>query len=534
MRSDSNAAALVAAAKPRRGHGRLGGLRVPNGAQVVNRPFDDIAPSGRDGITAAAQVLSQRPLDRKKKQARRATAESWQDEAWELRDETGELRFIGDRQARAASQARLFVGKKVDPAGTPEPVADGIGAEVSAALFANVGMSEQVVKRAAQHLIYNGESNLLVAEDEDTGQLVWSAHSVSELTGSAGRWRLNDGTEQREIDDDTEILIRCWTPHPEWLSRADAPVRAVLPIARELRALSMYVSAQVESRLAGAGLLLLPEGIESMHSQGGDDDDDYPFADELTDYFVTPVTDRDTAAAVTPFMATVDPELIDKIKHLRFDTPLDEHAPELRDESIRRVGLGMDSDPSVLLGQGSGNHWSAWAVDESEIKYGVQPILATICHALTVGLLRPLLIDKGVPPHEVDLYSVWYDTTPLIVRPDRSKDAQALFDKDVISASVLRQANGFSDVDAPEDDETNRAVLMSLLQSRPDWADKILPVLGIVIPGIGGAEETAEEAAAEVETAPGAELATPGEFAAEVAPEPANGPPVLGETEATR
>ncbi|QRY62742.1 hypothetical protein JVX90_00245 [Gordonia sp. PDNC005] len=502
-------------------------LRVPAGAQIVQFPVE--SGGTRPAIVAAAQVLSRRKLDRTVK---RAPAEAWQSEVWALRDETGELRFIGDRQARACAQARVFVGKKPDPSGEPEPVTDGIGAQLAQALFAATGMIEQTIRRAAQHLIYNGETLLVVREDDD-GQLELSAHSVSELTGSPGRWKLSNGIDKpRDVGDD-EIVIRCWTPHPEWSARADAPVRAVLPIARELRGLSQYVSAQVDSRLAGAGILLVPQEIESMQSQADDDGEDpLPFADELTEYLMTPVADRDSAAAIVPFMATVPAELLDKIKHISFATPLDEHAPALREECIRRIGLGMDSDPSVLLGQASSNHWSAWAVDENEIKFGVQPIVATICHALTVGLLRPLLVEQSIP--DPDLYSVWFDTTPLLVRPDRSKDAQALFDKGVISAAILRRENGFDDSDAPDAEEIKDKVVRDLIGTRSDLIDKLLPQLGIIIPGITDNAERVDDTLAEEDATVATDTAPAGESTPAVAPEPPNAPPVMGETEATQ
>ena len=501
-------------------------LRVPEGAQVVQ--LDRSTGESRPPIIASAQVLSRRKMDRTSK---RAPTEQWQTEAWELRDQTGELRFIGDRQANACSGANLYVGRKPTPASDVVPVDDGsIPAQLSSALFANKGMVEQTLRRAAQHIIYSGESNLLIRED-DNGQLTWDAHSITEITGSPGRWKLNDGVEKpRDVGDD-EILIRAWRAHPEYSARADAPVRAVLSTARELRAMSQYVSAIMESRLAGSGLLLLPEGLESMHSQGGDDDDDHTLADELTDYFVETIKDRDLASSVVPFMLTGNPDLIDKVKHIAFSTPLDDKMADLRDESIRRIGLGMDSDPSVLLGQGSGNHWSAWQIDESEIKYGVQPVLAIICHALTVGLLRPLLVEQGVP--DPDLYSVWYDTTPLLVRPDRSKDAQILHDRGVISDAVLRRENGFDESDAPDVEERMRTVVRDLIATRSDLIDKWLPALGITVPGVTDnpvrVDDTLSDAILEQQdqaaTAPAPDPAA--------APEADNGPPIQGETEAS-
>lgn len=497
-------------------------IRVPLGARVAQFEIGGKSPKV---ITAAAQVMSGKKIDRKMK---RPGTQEWQRASWDLRDEIGEFRFIGDRQARACSQVRLFIAEKSSPDSDPTPVGEGRPAELSVALFGNTAAVEQNLKRAAQHLIYNGESILDVRDADGNGTLEWSAHSVSELTGSPGKWKLTDGLTPRDVDEDTEVIVRAWTPHPEKTVMADAPARAVLPAARELRALTMYVSSQVDSRLAGSGLLLLPQGIESMHSQSDDPDAaEYTFADELTDYMLEPVGNRDSAAAVVPFMATVPPDLIDKIQHITFDSALDAQAPQLREEAIRRIGLGMDSDPSVLLGQASSNHWSAWAVDENEVLYGVSPLVSAICHALTVGVVQPLLEADGVL--DPARYLVWFDTTPLQVRPDRSKDAQTLYDKGVISREVLRRENGFGDADAPTQDETDEQRLWDLLQMRPDWADKILPVLGLVIPGIGGAPEAADEAAAEVEGPPGTEPVA----VETVAPEADNGPPVMGDTEAT-
>ena len=514
-------------------------LRVPVGAQVVHDPVDTSAARG--ALTASAQVLSARTLDRKPK---RAPVEAWQTEVWELRDETGELRFIGDRQARACGQVRMFIGRKdsadsepVPVTATPDPDSgtmpdanDQMVAALADALFPSEGSTEQMVRRGAQHLIYNGETNLLISEDEATGKLTLTAHSVSELTGSAGQWKLNDGVDKPRDITDREIVIRCWTAHPEYGGRADAPVRAVLPVARELRALSQLVSAQADSRLAGAGLLLIPDGLESMHSQhggDGDDDDDLTLADELTDYMTVPIKDRDSAAAVVPIMLTGNGEMLDQVRHLTFATPLDAEAASLRDEAIRRIGLGMDSDPSVLLGQASSNHWSAWAVDENETKFGVAPVCATLCHALTVGLLWPLLADQGVP--DPQRYVVWFDTTPLTVRPDRSKDAQALYERGAISAAVLRRENGFDDADAPSDDEMKKTIVRDLISARSDLIDKLLPELGIIIPGITDNAERVDDTLADDDTGQVVDTAPTGP-----APEPDNSPPVMGETEATQ
>ncbi|WP_353107821.1 hypothetical protein [Gordonia sp. (in: high G+C Gram-positive bacteria)] len=516
-RRDSNAA-LYAPRTP----SRLGRMTVPDGARVAQFVVANDNPKTNKGrgpktIVAAAQVLGGKKVDRKIK---RPGQQDWQRQAWALRNEIGELRFIGDRQARACSQVRVFIGRKATPDSDPAPVEPNSPAgQLSKALFGNAAATEQDLKRAAQHLIFTGESNLLITEDGNGG-FDWSAHSSTELTGAPGKWKLTDGLTPRDIDEDKEVLIRAWNPDPEKSAMADAPVRAVLPVARELRALTMYVSAQVDSRLAGGGVLFVPQGIQSSQPVG-EDGSTVPFGEELTDYMIEAIRDRDSAASVAPLVVELPSDLIDKVKHVTFASPLDSEAPGLRDESIRRIGLGMDSDPSVLLGQASSNHWSAWAVDENEVKYGVLPVVSTICHALTIGLVQPLLQSEGVA--DASSYVVWYDATPLQVRPDRSKDAQTLYDKEVISAETLRRESGFDDSDIAADDEVEARKLWQLLQMRPDWADKILPRLGIYLDDVGGAPESADEAQTGDETQTTSPLDSPtGE-----APPPDNSPPTM-------
>ncbi|UCZ88660.1 hypothetical protein [Gordonia sp. WA4-43] len=498
---DSTAPAIAEqAGRPR---GVFSRIRVPSGAVVASYPVPK-TKSGRRGsrgesITASAQVLTQKKIDRR---TRRVPAQRWQSEAWQLRRETPELRFMGDRQARACSQVRLFIGRRDKLDEETTPVEDGPAADLAEMLFGNEPMVEQALKRYGQHLIFNGESLLLFTEKE--GRIDWAPHAASEITGDSPNFKLNDGITTSNIDPATQMLVRSWTPDPERSAMPDAPVVAVMPVARELIGLTKYVSAQVDSRLAGAGLLLLPQGIESIMTADTDRPDDYSFADELTDYMVVPIRDRDSAASVVPFMAMVPPELVDKVKHLTFDSPLDPHMHERRQEAIRRIALGMDSDPSVLLGMADSNHWSAWAVDENEVKLGVAPILSTACHALT-QVVQPLLEQMGVT--DADAHVVWFDTAPLDMRPDRSKDAKDLHERGAVSGETVRRETGFTDRDKPNADEHRRFLAEKLVLANPAFA----PALADLI-DLGDIDWT--------KAAPTAEPATPGSSAEEGATDP--------------
>ena len=436
---------------------------------------------GRDhvnSLTAAAKVIhGANVASSTKAQYKKQT---WQAESWQLRNEVGEFRFSGDRSARAVSQVKFFGAKLDNPMNDPEPLTEGTAFDLSHGMFGSRARTQQSIKRAAQQLSFVGESLLVVSEDEN-GNHRFDPMSTTELTGAGQSWTVNDGLEPRRLRDD-ELVIRCWMPDPEQSGLPDCPARAVLSSARTLRELSKHTSAQVESRLAGAGLLLVPKEIEVMAGQGdpdrGDEEDDEidPFVADLMDMMMTPLSQPDSASALVPLVAKVPADVVDKIKHLTFSTPLDPQAKDLRAEEIRRIALGMDSPPEVLLGMSSGaNHWSAWQISEDEVTLTILPTAATIAHALTVGWYQPALQQLGVPDWES--YQIWFDASTLELRPDRSKDAQSLFDKKELSAEAMLRENGFTDEDAPDEKERTTRELWALVAAQPQLGPALLPYL---------------------------------------------------------
>ncbi|SNS58878.1 hypothetical protein [Rhodococcoides kyotonense] len=460
-------------------------MREVPGAIVahINIPYDgggDLS-QGHHSLTAAAKIVHGGNVASSSKAQFKKQA--WQKDSWELRSQVGEFRFAGDRIARAVSQVKFFGAKVDDPLAEPDALTEGPAFELSNGMLGDKARTQQSVKRAAQQLSFSGESLLVVSQD-DNGRHHLDPMSTTELTGAGKTWTVNDGIEPRKLTDD-ELVIRCWTPDPEQSALPDCPARAVLSNARTLRELSKHTSAQVESRLAGAGMLLLPKEIEIAAGQGdperGDEDDDEidPFVADLMDMMMTALSDPDSAAALVPLIAKVPAEYVDKIKHLTFATPLDPQASNLRAEEIRRIALGMDSPPEVLLGMGSSNHWSAWAVGEDEVTLAVIPTAATIAHALTIGWYQPALQQLGVP--DWDRHQIWIDASALKLRPDRSKDAQALYEKKELSAKSMRAENGFDEDDAPEDEERINRELWALVSAQPQLGPALIPYL---VPGL--------------------------------------------------
>jgi hypothetical protein len=398
----------------------------------------DVTPEGahRQIVAAAAVLAGGKNPNRKL----RVGSLPWQTEVWELRRQTGELRFSGDRVARALSRAKLYVAEITPDSDEPKPTENEDLDALAQELFAQAGPQ---LLRAGQHITFAGETIIHVEQDPDTGAMTWSARSTREVSGQGKTWKINDGSQvTRDVGPD-ELLLRCWTPDPEFGYWAESPVQAVLPPARTLRGLNQRTDAEINSRMAGNGLLLVPEDIEVLASAPGAKKAE--FLDSLIEMMTTPIKDPNSVAAVVPLVAKVRADIVDKIKLVRFDSALDPRMPEMQDRQIRRIALGMDSDPAVLLGQGTTNHWSGWLIDENESKYVIGPLAATICHAFTIGLLRPLAQQLGLDPSK---FLVWYDLSGLEIRPDRTADSRELRKMKVLSTEATLREHGFGPEDA--------------------------------------------------------------------------------------
>ena len=436
---------------------------------------------------------------------------SWQTEAWAAYDEVGEERFLASTLAGRLSQARLYVQHKPltgphsslrdDPTDVTD-TASGPTAALAEAVLAALGASQQdlgqMLQRLATNLFVAGEGWLVgvprhvideaspsaapavtaPSPDPALTDLVWRVLAVTEVSsvGRDGRAvRLNlgtDGSAPVEVSSDEVYMVRVWRPHPARYWEADSPTRACLPILRELIGLTRHISAQIDSRLAGAGILVVPSSASAALASDAADSSAYgapdPFVSALMDSMLRPIENRDDASAVVPLVVTVPDEAADKMSHLTFSTALDAGARDLRDEAIRRLALAQDAPPELLLGSGAMNHWGAWLTREDTVTTHIEPVLALICDALTSQYLRPVLLSAGLSEDEVRTLSVGYDVSALVARPNRSEEALNLHRAGAVSDEALREASGFDDSDAKPLDERALMQALAMVSKRPD------------------------------------------------------------------
>jgi len=368
------------------------------------------------------------------------------EKGWQYHDTVAELRYVANWVGNMMSRARLVV-MRID-GDAHVPVTDGPAAEVLDAYFGGQQGQEQMLRATGVNLTITGELyHAVVGADEQW--YVLPSGSVQQdrakrLTARIGSRRVQLG--------DSDMVIRVWTPHPRNADEADSPVRSNLSNLEEVRRTTEHVAAQLDSRLAGAGLLLLPSEIQFAAPAGIDPQANQAdaFMQVLGEAMTTPIKDRSSAAAVVPIVITAPGEYLDKVQHLTLWTTLEASVIGMRDNAVRRLAMGMDTPPEVMLGNADSNHWNAWVADEASIKSNLEPRLGVVAHAVTTGYLRPAL--EGLVP-DPGSYVVLADTSAIRLRPNRSSEAIELFDRGELSGASLRRETGFDPADAPTPQE---------------------------------------------------------------------------------
>jgi hypothetical protein len=417
-----------------------------------------------------------------------STGEPWQDTGWDFYDTNGEYRYAVDWVGNLLSRAKLFVVEN------GMPTENQLAIDVMAALFGGEDGQSEMLRSLGVHFTVAGEAYIIGVDDEDEDD--WYVIASTEIK------RGGDGTFsvkglKLEIVEGSSLVMRLWRSHPRKPWKANSPTRAVLPILAELEKLTMHVAAQLDSRLAGAGLLLVPSEMsfpklptQSSAADPDAEDSSSPanagaqaFIDMLIEVMSTAIGDRSDASALVPIVLQVAGEYLEKVQHLKFWSELDEKAIELRNEAIRRLALGMDMPPEVLTGVADVNHWGAWQIDESSIKAHSEPLLKAITSSLTSGYLHRVLEAEGMDPETARTFTIKADTSQLRMRPNRSKEAIELYEHGELSAEAMRRENGFDESDAPSEEERRNFLLWKVASgsATPEMVTEALRLLGIEI-----------------------------------------------------
>jgi hypothetical protein len=450
----------------------------------------ELAPAPNSLVASAARIRGG-AVGRPK----RTESSAWHAEAWTMYDLLGEFRYGCDWVGSMLSKADIHA--TVETVDGVERIEEGSILEYISSFFSNADGRAEMFRLVGIHMSVTGECYLVGYPDPDPhgdGGDKWevaaSTKCIRPTTDNPSDWwKVNDivleGVPQDEV-----TAIRVWRPHPLNPQLSISPALAAMTTLRQLHKLSLYISAQLDSRLASAGILLLPDTM--TFPPPPTEDGKEPLAktannaQELMRVLIESMTAQlmnpGTAESQVPIVITASAEAIEAVQHITFWSELDQHAMELRKEAIGRLALSMDVPPEVLQGSADSNHWSAWQADESAIKAHAEPLLKIITTAIGKEYLRPLLsVDPDYEGQRLSAYSVAADTSEMRLRPNRSKEALELHAMGILSDEALIRECGFDPTDMNNEKQfalwlTRKVALGS---TTPELVEAALKELGV-------------------------------------------------------
>lgn len=399
----------------------------------------------------------------------------WQTEAWRLYDIIGELHKLSGRIGDSVSQARLFVTEVDETGEETGEVEDDAIRRLAAVPLGTGSQRDDNLRLAGIDLAVGGEC-WIVGEGAASGAPDQAEGSWFVVTGAAFS-RLGDvisvrrpqqrGGSKLELADGVDILIRCWRPHPNDTDQADSFTRSAIVPLREIELLTKREFAELDSRLTGAGIMFLPEGVDFPHPPG-EPADLAGFMAYMQRAAAASMSDQSRASAMVPIMATIPDHMIehlDKIKPLNFWSELSAEITPMKDRAITRVASMAEIPAEVLTGISDANHWTAWLISEEGIRW-IKGYLGLIADALTRGFLRPALTAMGVTDPE--RYAFAFDTSALAAKPNRLDEALQLHDRFLLRDEEVVRAGAFDPEQMPSITERAAQILLTLVKTQPD------------------------------------------------------------------
>jgi hypothetical protein len=448
----------------------------------------------------------------------------WQTEAWEYFDAIGEVKYAFGLVANVVSRIRLYPAVLEDPSDAPveirnsttiDPDLADAATRALARLDSAYGGQAGLLRDAALNLSVAGEC-YLVQIPEQIGSGIpesWDIRSVDELQVDKGTYSIaprrdlvgkKAGTPGVKVLPPQAFLGRMWRAHPRFSEDPDSSMKGVLDLCAELLLLNRSFRGSERSRL-NAGILYIPDGLSNAANPDPDlysdeeGDVDVPTPEEMADDFeeslvdamATPIEDEASASAVVPLLVRGPVELGKEIRHIKLERTWEEAMNVRSDRVLERILQGLDVPKDVITGLANVKYSNAIQIDEALYKSHIEPMLLLIADAFTVVFLRPYLISEGWSEADVKRLVVWYDPSAVATRNDRAADADSGYEKMAISAETWRRQHGFSDADAPTQNELLLRMLTEKASFTPELTESLLK---IIAPEIMDAARAASQA----------------------------------------
>lgn len=391
-------------------------------------------------------------------------SQEWQDKAWALYDKVPEIRFAIEFFASAISSAKFIIGERQGSriVANTDPRVQELGDRVLAMLRGKRHSTAQLTRLLVINIEVAGDVWLISDTDTDGNEFV-EVFSSDEVKSKSigGSLQVGRNVEGRfvEFRSDQSQLFG-FKPHPKKSTEPTSNLQALISSGEIQLWLDRMHRSTARSQ-SHAGLLVAPSELTfkpAPDGAGSNAKSVNPGGDSLDkkifNTFSNSIDNERAGHAVAPAVMRGAGEHLDKVRHINLHRPFDEHLPALTELNIRRIATGLNMPAEIVLGQGSLTHWSAWQSSAEFQRSHAKPHLEFITDLFTNGLLLPLLIEEGVD--DPSRYCVWFDETAMVIQPNRTANALDAHKLGVISDASLRHHLGFTEEDAPTDEEQER------------------------------------------------------------------------------
>lgn len=401
-------------------------------------------------------------------------------DSWRWYEEIGEVRYAINRAARVAgymapyaeyTNARGEVTRNDKDSPTVQTIVNDI--------TSRFGGTRGLVQRYYALMKIPGEAVLVRFKDGDDYDGYWflSPDEIerqaldannTKSTNQPITWKTarhvrtgvgtNPFTREVAVED---VLGRVWMPSFRYADECDSPMMAVNPLCEMLNDLTNSIKARIRNRFASNGMLLVPSGMNDVGVGGGMPEtlmySNNKVLNAIIHILTTNMVKYGSAAVDRLPIALMGPsDELASLRHMIFDSKIDEVDLKLRVELIGRILEGLDQQKAATRDGADQSHWGAWATDEAERRITVEPDLQQLDHLLTRMVLHRRLKDLEWDDSRILGWRMRHKLNEAMIRVNQAEDFRQAFDRGEIGPAALRRATGAEATDEPSAEERVR------------------------------------------------------------------------------
>lgn len=454
-------------------------------------PDEPIVPDGIPAEPAAfstprAMTAGVEQLDLTKQSDRRRKIHAWQDAAWGYADQIGAIKYAFGLTANIASRARFYAGLIDNNEEAPvdvEAFLNSVESMESAQHSEHLLEAAKIADEAIRDLFRGGQARLtrlLALNLQVAGEAyifdnygIWDVASIKEI-----QWGDPPKIQRSRLGGDRPgqstatpmkqgaYIARVYREHPMYAHDADSNMIGVLDDCEQVVLFNQMMRTITRSRLS-APVWIIPNGTVALNGQ--------PIDQAISALVQQSVEDEASLYTIAPLILQVPDG--GKIEKVELGRQIDDAMVSLREGYMQNILDGLDIPKDMVAGVEGVRYSNMLSVNDNYYKGHIEPLLVLISDILTYAYLRPMLHKAGVDKKILERVVVWYNPAAIVTRPDRSASADTGYGQKLISGAAWRRAHGYSEHDAPSEDEILRRIAMERAVIPPDMSPVLIESL---------------------------------------------------------